>query len=288
MQHHFDLPLLRALVAIADTQSFASAARETHRTQSAVTQQMQRLEEQIGFPLFEKHGRSKRLTSQGYRLLEYARRILSLNDEAFRNLQSGKIVGSLRVGGMLDVADAILPHLLHRVAQMYPLLQVEIQVARSALLNEMLKRGELDLVLGTRRDEALQDTILRTSPTVWLCSANFVYDRSEPLPLILADETSQYRKLALDGLERHGIRWRLAYLAPSLIGIKAAVRAGLGVTARNIEMLSGDMRVLGETEGLPSLPSLSFRLCIRREVLDPRIWEVYRMLTQDLPRHDAM
>ncbi len=282
MQRHFDLQLLRALVAIADKETFALAARETHKTQSAITQQMQRLEDQVGSPLFERQGRSKRLTSQGQRLLEYARHMLAINDEAFRSMRNGNVVGSLRIGGAQDVADTILPQLLSHIARSYPLLQVEIHIARSQILNEMLKRGELDLTLSTRADDTLQEAVLRTSPTVWLCSANFVFERGQLLPLILGDDSSQFRRLAIEGLEKHRIPWRMAYLAPTLIGIKAAVHAGLGITARSIEMLDNDMRVLGEKDGLPPLPDLSYRLCIRRDVLDSRIRDVYGMLTQKL------
>ena len=110
-----DLELLRALVAIHEQQSFAAAAQRLSKTQSAVTQQMHRLEDQIGHPLFEKQGRNKRLTLHGHKLLGYARRLLALNDEALRSMQHGDLEGALRIGSPHDVADTMLPPLLAQV-----------------------------------------------------------------------------------------------------------------------------------------------------------------------------
>lgn len=282
MQRHLDLPLLRTLVAIAEKETFALAAQETHKTQSAITQQMQRLEEQVGAQLFEKQGRGKKLTPQGQRVLEYAKRMLALNDEVLRSVQSSSIGGTLRIGGLQDVADTVLPHLLSRVARAYPMLQIQIQIGRSEELNQMLKRGLLDLTLGTRQDSELREVIVRTSPTVWLCAASFVHDPNLPLPLILGDESSLFRRMAIESVDRHRVRWRLAYLAQSLFAVKAAIRAGLGVAARSTELLGPDMRVLGEREGLPRLPDVSYRLCMRNEVMEQRTRDVFDMLVDSL------
>jgi DNA-binding transcriptional LysR family regulator len=282
MQRHLDLSLLRTLVAIAEKETFALAAQETHKTQSAITQQMQRLEEQIGAPLFEKQGRGKKLTPQAQRLLEYAKRMLALNDEVLRSMQSSSATGILRFGGLQDVADTVLPHLLAHVARAYPMLQIHIHVGRSEELNHMLKRGQLDLTLGTRQDSELREVNVRTSPTVWLCSANFVHEQDQPLPLILGDESSLFRRLAIETLDRNRVRWRLAYYAQSLFAVKAAVRAGLGVAARSIESLGPDMRVLGEKENLPRLPDVTYRLCMRKEALDRRIRDVFDLLVETL------
>ena len=76
-----DLDQLHTFITIADMGSFTKAADEVHRTQSAVSMQMRRLEDRIGKSLFEKDGRTNRLTEEGERLLSYARRMLRLNRE---------------------------------------------------------------------------------------------------------------------------------------------------------------------------------------------------------------
>ncbi len=277
-----DLDLLRALVAINEHGSFASAAVHLSKTQSAVTQQMQRLEDQIGHPLFEKQGRHKRLTPHGQKLLDYARHLLAINDEALRSLQQGNLEGMLRIGAPHDVADTMLPPLLAQVARASPLLQLDIHVGRSPFLMESLKRGEIDMTISNRHDAALEGVVLRTSPTVWLCSASYVFDRARPVPLILVEGPSVFHKLAREALDAAGIHWTASYTASSLIGIKAALRAGLGVTARGVELVGADLRVLGENDGLPRLPDLAYHLFIRKNVISPLTHQVFDMLKANL------
>ncbi|HSV48635.1 MAG TPA: LysR substrate-binding domain-containing protein [Ramlibacter sp.] len=277
-----DLELLRALVAIDAHDSFAAAAVHLSKTQSAVTQQMQRLEDQIGHALFEKQGRHKRLTPHGRKLLDYARHLLSINDEALRSLQQGNLEGMLRIGAPHDVADTMLPPLLAQVARASPLLQLDIHVGRSPFLMESLKRGEIDMTISNRHDATLEGVVLRTSPTVWLCSASYVYERAKPVPLILVEGPSVFHKLAREALDTAGIRWTASYTASSLIGIKAALRAGLGVTARGVELVGADLRVLGENDGLPRLPDLAYHLYIRKNVISPLTRRVFDMLKGNL------
>jgi len=277
-----DLELLRALVAIEEQDSFAGAAIQLVKTQSAVTQQMQRLEDQIGHPLFEKQGRHKRLTPHGQKLLDYARHLLAINDDALRSLQQGNLEGVLRIGAPHDVADTMLPTLLAQVARASPLLRLDIHVGRSPFLMESLKRGEIDMTISNRNDPALDGVVLRTSPTVWLCSASYVHDRAKPVPLILVEGPSVFYRLAREALDAAGIRWSPNYTASSLIGIKAALRAGLGVTARGIEMAGADLRVLGENDGLPRLPDLDYYLFVRKNVINPITRKVFDMLKANL------
>ncbi|GAA0494349.1 LysR substrate-binding domain-containing protein [Pigmentiphaga sp. GD03639] len=279
---NFDLTQLRTLVAIAEHETYLAAAEKTHRTQAALTQQMQRLEAQAGVPLFEKAGRYKRLTAHGRRLLDYAKHMIAINDEAWRALKDRELTGSLRVGSPQDVADSILPPLLANIARLSPRLQMEIHVGRSPFLMESLRMGELDLTVSTREDPALEGMVLRTSPTVWLCSADYVFEPGKPVPLIIADEHSLYRRIALTALDAARMSWRTAYLAPHMIGIKAAIRAGLGVTARSVELLGPDMRVLGEKDGLPRLPDVSYYLWMRPDSLNPVLRQVYDGLKSTL------
>lgn len=277
-----DLQLLRSLVAIQEQDSFASAAVHLGKTQSAVTQQMQRLEDLIGHPLFSKQGRHKHLTPHGLKLLDYARHLLSINDEALRSLQQGNLEGVLRIGAPHDVADTMLPPLLAQVARASPLLQLDIHVGRSPFLMESLKRGEIDMTISNRNDPALEGVVLRTSPTVWLCSASYVFDRTKPVALVLADGPSLFRRLAQEALDGAGVVWSPNYTSSSLIGIKAALRAGLGVTARGVELVGADLRVLGENDGLPRLPDVAYHLFIRKNVINPLTRKVFDMLKANL------
>src|SRR5581483_1655964 len=107
--HHMtallDVDQLKAFIAIADTGSFTRAAEVVHKTQSAVSMQMKRLEERVGRPIFERDGRTSKLTEHGERLLDYARRIVRLNLEAISAFAESELSGRVRLGLPDDYAD---------------------------------------------------------------------------------------------------------------------------------------------------------------------------------------
>ena len=174
----------------------------------------------------------------------------------FSNLQ-----GVLTLGASDESADTILPFLLNRISSVYPKLALDVSVKRNAFMVEMLKENEVDLVVTTHRPGQFDSLTLRTSPTHWYCAAEYVLQKGEPIPLVLLDDPSPFRDMVLAALNEASIPWRLAYVASTLPAVRAAVKAGLGVTARPVEMMSPDLRVLGQSEGLPSLPDTEYLLC---------------------------
>lgn len=258
---NLDLDLLRTFVAVADLNTFAAAAAAVCRTQSAVSQQMQRLEQLVGKELFARHGRNKLLTEHGIQLLGYARKILRFNDEACMSLMFSNLQGVLTLGASDESADTILPFLLNRISSVYPKLALDVSVKRNAFMIEMLKENEVDLVVTTHRPGQFNCLTLRTSPTHWYCAAEYVLQQGEPVPLVLLDDPSPFRDMVLAALNEANIPWRLAYVASTLPAVRAAVKAGLGVTARPVEMMSPDLRVLGKSDGLPPLPDTEYLLC---------------------------
>ncbi len=255
---NLDLDLLRTFVAVADLSTFAAAA--VCRTQSAVSQQMQRLEQLVGKELFARHGRNKLLTEHGIQLLGYARKILRFNDEACTSLMFSSLQGQLTLGSSDESSDTILPFLLNRISSAYPKLALDVRVKRHCVMAEMLKSKEVDLALTTHPLEGFESTILRTSPTLWYCAADFTLRPEEPVPLVLLDDPSPFRDMIIKTLDAAGIAWRLAYVASTLSAVRAAVKAGLGVTGRPAEMMSPDLRALGKGEGMPDLPETEYML----------------------------
>lgn len=258
---NLDLDLLRTFVAVADLNTFAAAATAVCRTQSAVSQQMQRLEQLVGKELFARHGRNKLLTEHGIQLLGYARKILRFNDEACTSLMFSNLQGVLTIGASDESADTILPFLLNRISSVYPRLALEVQVKRSPYIIDMLKEQDVDLVVTTHRPGAYECLTLRNSPTHWYCAAEYVLQKGEPIPLVLLDEPSSFRDMVINTLNAAQTPWRIAYVASTLSAVKSAVKAGLGITARPVEMMGPDLRVLTQADGLPSLPETEYLLC---------------------------
>lgn len=257
---NLDIGLLRTFVAAAERENFALAAEKVFRTQAAVSQQMQRLEAVVGCDLFVRVGRNKRLTDQGVRLLEYARRILSLNDEVYRSMTQEVFDYPVKLGACADAVDTLLPEYLSLCAEIYPGLRIEIHVGRSRWLAASLRRGDIDLMLDLDHHDEFQSVVLRTSPVVWLSGARFHYQQNLALPLVLIETDCVFRGMAVEALEKQGRSWRPMFQTSTLTGIRAALRAGLGITPRTIEMLTPDLKVVDQELGLPSLSSVSYRL----------------------------
>jgi DNA-binding transcriptional LysR family regulator len=266
---NLDIELLRTFVAVVERESYAAAAEHVSRSQSAVTQQMQRLEAFFGKRLLERAGRGKRLTPDGVKLLDYARRLLAINDETCMALAGTSVTGEVRLGAPHDITDSILPNLLSHCANLFPELRISIHMGRSPYLLQALRQGEIDMTVASLDAPELRQLTLRTSPIVWMCAANYRHDPTRPLPLIVAAESSFFRQVAIENLDRSGIAWRITHSSPTVVGVRAAVKAGLGVTARSVEMLGSDLRVLGEDAALPRLPDVSFRLYLSSTSTNP-------------------
>jgi DNA-binding transcriptional LysR family regulator len=284
----FDLELLRTFNAVVTQGTFTAASKHLQRTQSAVTQQMSRLEEQIGSPLFMKAGRVKRLTARGQQLLHYAREILSLNDDAMWSLRQSADHGVLRIGSPHDVAETILPGVLGRLNRSLREASTEVHIGRSPELMSQLKEGRLDIVISSREDDSLEGFAISTLPTVWLCAAHFIPVPGEPVPLIVGDANSIFMRFALDALDREQMAWRPASMSSSPIGVKAAIRAGLGVAARSTELLGADMRVLGARDGFPKLPDITYYLWIRPNAANTLARQAYELLHTNQPAHQLV
>ena len=115
-----DVDQLRTFIAIVETGSFTKAAEVVHKTQSAVSMQMKRLEERLGKPIFARDGRASKLTEDGDRLLDYARRIIKLNVEALAAFDDTELAGRVRLGLPDDYADRYLPEIMARFSRAYP------------------------------------------------------------------------------------------------------------------------------------------------------------------------
>ncbi len=278
-ERNLDTSLLRTFAAVAEREHFGAAAGSVFRTQAAVSQQMQRLEAVLGCALFVRVGRNKRLTEQGRRLLSYARRILSLNDEACLAVATEPSDEVVKVGASADCVDSLLPEYLARCAEAYPRLRIDIQVGRSRWLGSALRRGDLDLALDVEQHEGLTCERLRTSPIIWIAGARYHHRRELPLPIVVIQPGCVFRQAAVAALEAQGRPSTVAFETTTLAGIRAALRAGLGVTPRSVEMLTPDLRIVDEDLDLPPLGSVSYNLYRRSEAGSRNIDRIVGLFT---------
>ncbi|WP_426134482.1 LysR family transcriptional regulator [Pseudomonas sp. PWP3-1b2] len=253
-----DTEVLRTFVAIADLGGFTRAGEVVNRTQSAVSMQMKRLEEDVlQRKLFERDGRQVRLTPEGQVLLGYARRILKLHSEVFNTLREPHMVGLVRIGTPDDYVMRFLPGILKRFSKAYPLIQIEMHCESSRVL---MQRRDLALTVISREPGVEIGELLRSERMVWVASPCFCLDEHDSLPLAVSGVESfcsQWTRAALDAVGRD---YRLAYHSSNVAAIQAVVSSGLAIMASMESLVNEDLRVLGSAEGFPPLPSMNLRL----------------------------
>lgn len=248
-----DLDQLKTFTAIVDAGSFTKAADMVHKTQSAVSMQMRRLEERLGKPLFVKDGRSNRLTDEGEKLLIYARRILRLNEETIAAFDENRLEGLIRIGTPDDYADRYLPEIIARFAKSNPNVELYIVCEASHDLGEKMARGELDIALVTHNPRLRQSEVVRTEPLYWVTSASHTAHETTPVPLAVGRRNCQWRQLACAALDSVDREYQILFTSWSSTVVASAVLAGLAVSLLPEAALRPGMRILSPTDGFPAL-----------------------------------
>jgi DNA-binding transcriptional LysR family regulator len=249
-----DVDQLRTFIAIAESGSFTRAADVVHKTQSAVSMQMKRLEERLERQIFARDGRASKLTEDGERLLDYARRIIKLNVEAISAFSDAELSGRVRLGVPDDYADRYLPEIMARFSRVYPGVELSVMCEPTVHLVERIAGNELDLAIVTNCDGNRPAETFRREHLLWVTSSRHTTHRQEPLPLALGRPSCKWRQLAMEGLEQMGRPYRVLYSSWNAGAVAAAVLAGLAVSVFPESGLRPGMRVLGSADGFPELP----------------------------------
>ncbi len=245
-----DLELLRSFVSVVDSGGFTRAGERVHRTQSTVSQQIKRLEDDVGQPLLNRNGKDVTPTEAGERLLSYARRLLSLAEEARDVLARPGNEGAVRLGVPEDFAAYRLAKLLAAFSRSHPGLRLDVRSDQSTYLKRDLERGELDLALFKRAAGEKGGIAVWPERVHWVTSKSRPRDTSTgPVPLIGFPAGCLYRAGAIHALESAGRAWHMTYTSSSLSGIQAAVAAGMGLSILSEMAIQADHRVLTGKDG---------------------------------------
>lgn len=277
---NLDMDAMRTLVAILQSGSLQRAAERIGRSQSAASQQIRKLENQLGQPLFRKQGRSMVLTETGERVHSYARRILELNDEAARSVAGMAVEGVVRFGLPGDFAETWLPAALGQFKKAHPAARVDVEVERNGLLLERLDRGEFDLVLAMGYGSRLDARRLATLPMTWIgpVGSGAVLKPGVPLDLALYNSPCFFRRAGIEALEKVSVPWRLAFTTASLQSLWAGVAAGLGITLRTTAGIPPSLMRLDERHGLPPLPVVELCLHSGKNTANPALSQLERVV----------
>ncbi len=253
----FDLAQLRAFEAVAQTGSFTKAAETLGLAQSSVSQQIHRLETRLERTLLERHGRGIKLTQVGEATLIYARSMLSLADQARRQFSEPPLNGSLRLGIVEDFATAKLGSVFAVFQKQHPRFELAFETGLSMSLLNALDAGDLDVVVAKCLPGRKKGSLLWQEPLVWIGQSDVIGEGGN-VPLATYPAPSETRDLTLAALRNDGRRWSIVTQSTGLLGIVAAVEAGLGVAVFGRHFVPAHLQELPPDLGLPQLGMLDY------------------------------
>ena len=257
---HLPIECLRSFVTVAEVKGFTQAGQILGRTQPAISLQIKRLEELVGAQLFVRGGHQPEATPSGERLLDFARQILALNDEALAELSTPTIFGRIRFGIPSEFATILLPKVLGRFSHSYPAVTLEIHCDLSRnLLAEQPNPYDLVLALYDSPEPG-EPSFIGSDELVWVTSASHDTHRQPTLPLIVAPSPCLYRARAIKVLKDVGRSWRISYTNTDISGIQAAIEEGLGVTVLAQKTVPDSLRILPFSNRFPRLGRVGVHL----------------------------
>jgi len=250
-----DSDLLRTFIAVSDAGSVTDGAKQVLRSQSAVSLQIKRLEDILGHPVFERHGRGVVLTGAGRHLLPIAREVIGRLDNVLHHFAPHGLQGKLRLGIPDDHGQARLTRIVGNFAQTHPQVELEVTCALSTGFPLALSKGQMDLAVYEVETPSPREELLYEDPTCWAASRNRNFSALETLPVALFDQACWWRDAALSSLETGNRPYQIVYSSQSVTGVLAAVRAGVAVGLLGRSSLDDELIVLEQTYGFGPTPT---------------------------------
>lgn len=274
--------LLRVFLAVVDSGGYTAAGQLLHRTQAAISQQIRRLEEAAQVALFEHPRRLVQLTPEGRVLVEYARRMLALNEEALAGLRSGEIAGRVRIGANNHYATHVLPRLLAEFSRLHPGVQVEMHTGVAADMQERLG-GSYDIVINIHPAGLGAGHLLRREQLHWVTALHDAPCLSDTVPMAFLPQGSLLRSLAVAALGRAGRSWRVVHESSNVASLAAAAASGWAVSVfQRSSIDTAQLRILGAEEELPAMPEIDVRIEVAQRYLPRAAVELHRYLLERL------
>lgn len=252
---NLDSDLLRTFVAVAQSGSVTDGAARIHRSQSATSLQIKRLESILGQSVFERHGRGVVVTEIGRRLLPVAEEVTSRLDTALRDISQNAVTGKLSFGIPDDHGRTRLAEIIAAFTQTHPQVELGVTCSLSTEFPGALEKGLLDLAVYEVEKPAPGEELLYEDPTCWVSSSHRSFSGAEVLPVALFDHACWWRDAAIRSLEARGRPYRVIYSSQSVSGVIAAVEAGIAVGLLGRSSLRSGLSVAGAEFGFGPTPT---------------------------------
>lgn len=270
-QRGFDLTQLRTFVAVAESGSVSAGAERVFLSQSSVSEQLKKLEERAGQPLFVRSKQGVSATPAGSRLLEHARRIIAMSEAAFEDLQGRSLDGELRIA----ITDYYRPHDIARIlktfSEQHPRLKLHVTVLPSAVIDSSAGDDasfdiglSLRLVTGNSRASggrnSAQSTVVRREKLLWANASDASPRPVAPYQLVLLPSSCQLQRFVVKLLDENKVSYVVSHSASGVAGLQLALKAGLGISCLNESSIGAGVVACPPGIGLPALPAVEFHL----------------------------
>jgi DNA-binding transcriptional LysR family regulator len=269
-----DFAQLRTFIAVTEAGSVSAGAERVFLSQSSVSEQLKKLEERLGQPLFVRGKYGVAPTPAGAKLLDHARRIVAMCDAAFDDMLGRSLDGEVRIA----ITDYYRPHdvaaIIRRFASQHPRLRLHVTVLPSAVIDASAGDNAFDIGLSLRRVEgsgkrgaqtaaAAASTVIRREKLVWVSAREMLRERgalTPPWPLVLLPVTCPLQRYVVKLLDEARMPYLISHSASGVAGLQLALKAGLGIACLNESAIGDGLMACPASFGLPALPSAEFHL----------------------------
>ena len=250
---------LRTFVMVVEVGGFAKAGDLLGLSQPAVSLQVKRLEDLLGYKLFKKQGQRQVLNQYGELLLPMAKQMVQHNDAILQLFTSESVTGKVRLGIPSEFAARILPSIIGDFVALYPDVSLEVKSRLSKHLLSDERQNQFDLVLALNEQlDSEKFPIFIQDQLVWVGDLSLAQNTT--VTLVTAPEGCIYRRRATEALEKAGIKYRIVYSNADLTGLIAALKEGLGITVLAKSTVPNDLAYQLHTKYLPALGSIGISL----------------------------
>lgn len=256
--------LLRTLIAVVDLRSFTKAAQQLGVTQPAVSAQLKRLQLLLGCDILDKSAPGVTLTAMGELVVNYGRRLLSINDQILDLATPRHSVQAIRIAVPGDFVSPFLPATLARFRRQWPEVRFAVKSGPFDMMLRDLRQGDLDILISLATSGPAIDARHQWIESMaWVRGPTTHIDLNEPIPLVSYGEVCAFHRQALMSLSQAGLDHDLVFASSSIVSLSAAVSEGLGVMPYARSRILGDGLTFWDDGPLPALNDVFCAIYLR-------------------------
>lgn len=250
--HDFGTDLLRTLVVVVEERSYTRAAARLNLSQPTVSAHIRRLQQQLGYDIFDKSVPGVKLTPNGEFALIRARQILALHESLLRGAESVPSTDQIRIGIPNEIRWDLSP-VLAKLHADYPTIHFRIERGQSSELLEKYRGGGLDLCAATQLSEISGEAYIRWRETLIWVGAPKARNPGEPIDIVAPPDGCLCRSVMMNALESSNTAFRITVDTNSVMEAFSAAAAGLGYLALLRSNVPTAIAEPGPDAGLPVL-----------------------------------